>query len=246
MLTDGFSKDNIEIPIQYMPQHLDPSLVNDTNGQFILNNLADGLLGWSFENGISPEISSSWKEVKKGTLIFTLRSNLKDFNGEEFSCKQIAEILKSHKKVNGPFISFYKKLKNIKCINPTLLLIESSFSTKELLAFLSGPAGKIIKINNYHIEKGIASFNIKLINNSLRLTKNKNYYNSEKIYFNNVSLVVLEDKVAVDKFINKGIDLILLSNLTRFFKANLILSSLASATPFLGLFSSISLILIKA
>jgi ABC-type transport system substrate-binding protein len=203
----------MEIPIQYIPTNLNPALSNDTNSQFILNNIADGLVGWSYSEGIYPEIAESWKEVSEGNIIFNIRKDLLDFDGKKLGCKNVLDIFNDSLSTPGPFQSTYKKITKLNCIDSSLN-IKSMMSSKDLLAFLASPQGKIIKFKNNIIKTGIGAFSIEVKNKEIRLFKNKNYYLKSKIFLEEILLKLIPDNEALALFKNKKIDLILLSNLS--------------------------------
>ena len=197
-----------------MPSELGPAMANDTNTQFVLNLIADGLIGWSFKEGIYPEISESWEERSEGEVIFKLKSNIKNFLGEIQTCKEINAIFNNNKKANGPFLSTYNEITSIDCKSPILLHFKSKMSTKSLLSFLASPQGKIINYIENKKFNGVGPFDIVIQKNEINLTKNNFYYDSKNIHLKAITLIVKNDQNSIQAFKKKELDLILLSNLT--------------------------------
>ena len=212
--TKGFSNDKLNIALQYAPENLNPFSTNDTNGQFILNNIADGLIGWSIKEGIYPEIAESWEEKSNGHIIFTLRKNLKSFDGKYMGCGEVLKILKGNSAQPGPYELGYRNIKKMNCNEFGKLVINSVVSSKELINFLAGIPGKIIVLNNLKIVDGIGPFNLNVSNENIILLRNKHYYLSEKVYLNEINLLIKKDEDALKMFNEKKIDLIILSNLS--------------------------------
>lgn len=213
LINFSFAKDSINLPIQYIPENLNPAKANDTNGQFILNNAIDGLVSWNYKDGIYPEIAESWIEESDGNLVFNLRNNIKSFEGLLVNCSDILEVFLYNKNLNGPFASIFNKI-SAKCINNKKLSLKSKMSTKDLLSFLASTQGKLLKIVNNKVIFGLGPFDIKIGKGLIRLIKNKSYHNKHNIFLNEIVLKVIDDSKAIELFKNKELDAILLSNLS--------------------------------
>lgn len=207
------SSDKIRLPLQYIPSSLVPSLCNDTSCQFVLNNSADGLVGWNFSDGLYPQVASSWSELYKGLVEFSLRLDLKGYDGNAITCLDVKNIFESYMSIKGPFEISYKKIKRLTCTSKYKLEIESDFSTKELLKFLAGPQSKLIRVSSGNRINGIGPFSVRIFRDKILLDRNNFYYNKEVISLKTIELHQSSDKNSIKLYTQKFFDLVLLSNL---------------------------------
>jgi ABC-type oligopeptide transport system substrate-binding subunit len=207
-----FSKDKIFLPIQYVPNHLNPNVCNDTNCQFVINNSADGLLGWSYLEGFFPQVAESWKEEKNGFVLFKLKE-VKDYFGKKINCPIIKNFFEINMKKAGPFRSVYRDIKELICSKDGLL-IKSNYSKKDLLSFLASPQAKFIKFNTKNrVVWGIGPYLPVIHKSSIQLKKVASYYNQNQFPTEEFNLVAEEDEQAIQDYLDGKLDMILLSNL---------------------------------
>lgn len=188
--------------------------MNDTNGQFVLNNIADNLIGWSLDDGFYPEIAKSWKFQKNGVLSLIIRNDLVGYDGKKMECIDILDILNTSKKLNGPYLSDFNKIISISCQSKFEITIKSDMSSKSLLAFLASPPAKIITFDEYLIKKGIGPFQIIVGKDKIKLLKNPYYYLKSEISMDEIELQVMSDLEAIKLYDEKKLNLILLSSVT--------------------------------
>ncbi len=80
--------DVFRYPITTKPTTMDPSKVQDGDTIDVLQQVFEGLVGWSEKNEVEPRLAEKWDIVDGGkTYIFTLKKGIKFHNGREIKAE---------------------------------------------------------------------------------------------------------------------------------------------------------------
>ncbi len=78
----------LRYPIPNNPTTLDPGIVQDGDTIDLLQNVYEGLVGWSTDNQVEPRIAEKWDIVDGGkTYIFHIRKGVKFHSGREVTAE---------------------------------------------------------------------------------------------------------------------------------------------------------------
>lgn len=165
----------------------DPLAAIDTNSQFILSHVYDGLVSWDQNSGILPQIANRWETNDNATKYrFHINEGLKFQNGDPINLNDILLCFNRLVKTPGYYQDHFKNIKKINGdINNN---IEFTLKKPDIHfpLLLAGSAAKIYKMqNDKFIGSGPFSIQEKLPN-QITLTRS-NYYTkpakTEKLVF---------------------------------------------------------------
>lgn len=124
---------------------LDPVQAADTNTQLIINNSFDGLVAWSFKDGISGKIAKTWDVSEDGLrYTFWLREDVLFHDGTHLEAKDVVEAFNHLLKAPSYFRDHYQVIANVKSVGKSGVEIRLRRKYPNLLLLLSGVGAKIV------------------------------------------------------------------------------------------------------
>lgn len=164
--------------LQMLPTSFDPLKATDTNTQFILNHLNDNLVKWSLEDGVQPQLATSWKFANNGKeIIFRLYPGATFSDGTKITSGDVANILNRVKATPGYYKVHFSNIEKAIALNPSEIVLKLKSADPKILFLLASVPALITKMseNGKFIFSG--PFDIFESNeNSLTLKKRQNYY----------------------------------------------------------------------
>lgn len=161
-----------------MPESLDPIKATDTNTQFVINHLYDGLVSWSLENGIEPLLAEKWKfSVDKKNIYFDLKQNAYFSDGTQITAPDIVTCLTRVLTTENYYKDHFKNVSSLTAVSLYKVRIELKRQDPKILFLLAGTPALITKIDKHGTFLSSGPFAInKIDKNEISIVARKNYY----------------------------------------------------------------------
>jgi ABC-type oligopeptide transport system substrate-binding subunit len=193
--------------LQAAVDSFDPLKATDTNTQFVVNHIYDGLVTWSFESGISGLISDKWQIEESGRrYVFSISPNAYFEDGSKVTAADIFKCFSRALNSKNYFQSHLSSILQIKVENSNNFVIELKNRDSNLLYILAGIPGLIYKERPSGQLLSSGPFRVSSEGNEkLVLIRNENYKNHQS-NLQKIEFTISTDKAAIELAKNRQVD----------------------------------------
>lgn len=196
------------------PQDLDPTVSGAWASTNVQELIFTGLLRWTPDMEIEPDLATNWEVVDDQTYVFHLREGVKFHNGKDFSSEDVKYTFERiiDPATASPRISIFGDIKSIETPDATTV----QFNLKRPLApFLRNlatiPNGAIVpagitgeELNATAPGTGPFRFVEHVLDQEVRLEKFEDYYEEGLPYLDGVTFKLLGDDTSITSALRSG------------------------------------------
>lgn len=198
------------------PIGLDPNTLTAFSSYDFTALLFTGLLRWTPDMKIEPDLATSFEQPNETTYVFKLRSGVKFHNGQEFDAEDVKYTFERvlDPKTASPSASLFAAIKSITVVDKLTVRFELKAPSAPFLSYLAtNPTGVIVprgvgELNTKPVGTGPFVFESYQPNQVLTLKANPDYYEKGQPYLDSVAFRFFKDQSSITSALrSKAIDM---------------------------------------
>jgi peptide/nickel transport system substrate-binding protein len=188
------------------PQDLDPNKTIAWASTNVEELIYTGLLRWTPQMEIEPDLATGYEQVDDLTYVFTLRDGVTFHNGASFSAEDVKYTIERilNPETASPHASIYSVISAVEVVDPLTVRLILSQPFAPLLRYLATiPYGAIVpkgagdELSTAPVGTGPFVFQEHLLDQEVRLSRFEGYYEDGLPYVDEVIFQLLGDDTSI-------------------------------------------------
>jgi len=189
------------------PQQMDPTLTNAWASTNVMEFVYTGLLRWTADMEIEPDLATDYEIVDELTYVFNLREGVKFHNGKDFSSEDVKFTFERilNPDTASPRLTTYADIESIEAVSPTQVQFNLKQPNAPLLRNMATiPSGAIVpagatddELNDEAPGTGPFRFVEHALDQEVILEKFEDYYEEGLPYLDGVTMKLLADDTSI-------------------------------------------------
>ncbi len=198
------------------PIGFDPGTLTAFSSYDMTSLLYTGLLRWTAEMKIEPDLATKFEQPNDTTYIFHLRSDVKFHNGQAFNAEDVKYTFDRIRNpaTASPNATIFASIKEVTVVNPTTVKFELNAPNAAFLNYMAtNPVGVIVPrgvsdLATKPVGTGPFTFGSYEPNQQCTLKANPNYYEKGQPYLDTVVFRFFKDQASITSALrSKAIDM---------------------------------------
>ncbi|MBM3524583.1 MAG: ABC transporter substrate-binding protein [Alphaproteobacteria bacterium] len=198
------------------PIGLDPNTLTAFSSHDFTSLLYTGLLRWTPDMKVEPDLATGWEQPNATTYVFKLRSGVKFHNGQEFDADDVKYTFDRilDPKTASPSASLFAAIQAVTVVDKHTVRFELKAPSAPFLSYLAtNPTGVIVprgvgELNTKPVGTGPFVFESYQPNQIFTLKANPDYYEKGQPYLDSVAFRFFKDQASLTSALrSKAIDM---------------------------------------
>jgi peptide/nickel transport system substrate-binding protein len=196
----------LNIGQDFGPQSLDVNKASAWASTNVMELIYTGLLRWNKDMQLEPDLATSWETPNPTTYVFKLRQGVKFHNGRAFTADDVKFTFErmTDPATASPFKSMWDPIETIDVMDSNTVKFTLQRPYAAFLRYLAtNPQGMIVPkeavdtLDKKPIGTGPFVFQEHVLDQSVKLTRNPDYYEKDLPYLDGVTFKLLGDDTSI-------------------------------------------------